>query len=195
MAIDALVKPFLRLPLFKGLKPLQLTEIVRRAERIVYRPGQPIIEEDKVGDAAVVIVAGDAVIVRDGEDAATADPIAEGSMVGELAMLVETVHTATVIAKTPVRALRLTRSEMQDLMMEEPALAEHFSSKITERLVVLANELKAIDQALAEIATLDSSAVAATVPAGLPHTSAISGGKPIPEVASSVRRGALPNTG
>lgn len=173
MAIDALVKPFLRLPLFKGLKPLQLTEIVRRAERIVYRPGQPIIEEDKVGDAAVVIVAGDAVIVRDGEDAATADPIAEGSMVGELAMLVETVHTATVIAKTPVRALRLTRSEMQDLMMEEPALAEHFSSKITERLVVLANELKAIDQALAEIATLNSSAVAATVPAGLPHTSAM----------------------
>lgn len=173
MAIDALVKPFLRLPLFKGLKPLQLTEIVRRAERIVYRPGQPIIEEDKVGDAAIVIVSGDAVIVRDGEDAATADPIAEGSMVGELAMLVETVHTATVIAKTPVRALRLTRSEMQDLMMEEPALAEHFSSKITERLVVLANELKAIDQALAEIAALDSSTVVVTVPAELPHSSAM----------------------
>jgi hypothetical protein len=39
MAIDALVKPFLLLPLFQGLKPLQLTEIVRRADRIIYRPG------------------------------------------------------------------------------------------------------------------------------------------------------------
>ena len=49
MAIDALVKPFLLLPLFQGLKPLQLTEIVRRADRIIYRPGDILIEEDQVG--------------------------------------------------------------------------------------------------------------------------------------------------
>ncbi len=161
MAIDALVKPFLRLPLFKGLKPLQLTEIVRRAERIVYRPGQTLIEEDKAGDAAIVIVSGEAMILRAGEDAHAAEPVAEGSMVGELAMLVETVHSATVVAKTPVRALRLTRSEMQDLMMEDRALAEHFSGKITQRLVALASELKAIDQALADLSALDAPAAVA----------------------------------
>jgi len=173
MAIDALVKPFLRLPLFKGLKPLQLTEIVRRAERIVYRPGQALIEEDKAGDAAIVIVSGEAVIMRAGEDVHTAEPVAEGSMVGELAMLVDTVHTATVVAKSPVRALRLTRSEMQDLMMEDRALAEHFSDKITQRLVTLASELKAIDQALAEISAYDAPAVAPHVPAERPHSPAM----------------------
>jgi CRP-like cAMP-binding protein len=155
MAIDALVKPFLRLPLFQGLKPLQLTEIVRRAERIVYRPGDSIIEEDRAGDAAIVIVSGEAVVIRNGHAEEAAEPVHEGSIVGELAMLVETVHTATVIAKSNVRALRLTRSEMHDLMAEDPALAEHLTHKITARLHVLATELRAIDQALAEIAAFD----------------------------------------
>lgn len=156
MAIDALVKPFLRLSLFQGLKPLQLTEIVRRAERIVYKPGDFIIEEDKTGDAAVVIVAGEAILMRTSDDAAAAEPVAEGSMVGEMAMLVETVHTATVVAKTSVRALRLTRSEMHELMTEDPGLADHLTQKITARLNVLASELRAIDQALVEIAAYDS---------------------------------------
>jgi CRP-like cAMP-binding protein len=155
MAIDALVKPFLRLPLFQGLKPLQLTEIVRRAERIVYKPGDVIIQEDKLGDAAIVIVAGEAVIVRGSDEQAAAEPILEGSMVGELAMLVETVHTATVIAKTPLRALRLTREEMHALMSEDAGIAEHLTQKITQRLHVLATELRAIDKALAEIASFD----------------------------------------
>ena len=60
MAIDALVKPFLRLPLFQGLKPLQLTEIVRRAGRIIYKPGDILIHEGQVGDSAIIIVTGEA---------------------------------------------------------------------------------------------------------------------------------------
>ena len=43
MAIDTLVKPLLRVALFQGLKPLQITEIARLADRIVYRPGEVII--------------------------------------------------------------------------------------------------------------------------------------------------------
>ena len=63
MAIDALVKPLLQLPLFRGLKPMQITEIVRRADRIVYRPGDVIIEEHAEADAAIVLVEGEAVRV------------------------------------------------------------------------------------------------------------------------------------
>ncbi len=159
MAIDALVKPFLRLALFQGLKPYHLTEIVRRAERIVYKPGDMIIEEDKVGDAAVLIVGGEAVLLRRDDATSAAEPLAEGSLVGEMAMLIETAHTATVIARTSVRALRLTRTDMHELMAEEPAIAEHLTQKITARLHVLAGELRTIDQALAEIASFDGFSV------------------------------------
>ena len=155
MAMDALVKPFLRLPLFQGLKPLQLTEIVRRADRIVYRAGDLIIEEDKLGDAAIVIVSGEAVRLNGSDMDAPGEPVPEGSLVGELAMLVETVHSASVVARGPVRALRITREDMHAQMADDPRLAEHMMDRIAQRLNRLAAELREIDQALSGIAQFE----------------------------------------
>lgn len=155
MAMDALVKPFLALPLFQGLKPLQVTELVRRADRIIYRPGDIIIAEDQIGEAAIIIVSGDAVRINTHEPGAAAEPVPEGAMISELAMLVETVHTATILARTTVKALRLTREDMHEAMADDPRLAEHLTQKITERLQKTAQELRAVDQALADLATFD----------------------------------------
>lgn len=155
MAMDALVKPLTLLPLFQGLKPLQLTEIVRRADRVIFRPGDMIIEEDQIGDAAIIIVAGEAVRILSDAPGLAAETIPEGSMVGEMAMLVETVHSATIVARSQVKALRLRRAEMLDAMTDDPALAEHLTEKITSRLQRFASELRAIDEALANIAATD----------------------------------------
>jgi CRP-like cAMP-binding protein len=152
MAIDALVKPLLRLPLFQGLKPLQLTEIVRRAGRIVYKPGDVLIQEDQVGDCAIVIVAGEAVRVPYEGDAAPGETVPEGSMVAELAMLVETVHSATIIARTPIRALKIAREDMHELMTEDTELGEFMMNRIAGRLQSLVREIHAIDDALAALA-------------------------------------------
>ena len=47
-----------------GLKPLQITEIARHAERIVYKAGQVLIEDGKAGDAAIIVAGGEAVRTR-----------------------------------------------------------------------------------------------------------------------------------
>ncbi len=153
MAIDALVKPLLTISIFRGLKPLQITEIARRAERVIYRPGDVIIEEDAIGDAAVVIVSGDAVRVSGPEYSGSPEQIREGSLVGEMAMLIETAHSSTIVARGNVKALRLTRSEMLEQMAEDQSLAEHFVARISGRLQSLANDLRAIDSALAKCGT------------------------------------------
>jgi CRP-like cAMP-binding protein len=148
MAIDALVQPLLALPLFRGLTPLQLTEIVRRAERIIYRAGDELISENRSSEAAIVVISGNCLRVDD-----TGDPsqksrgeiVPEGAMIAELAMLIEIVHTTTIIAQGPVKALRLTRQKMLELLAEDPVLAQHFSACIISRLKLLANDLKAID--------------------------------------------------
>lgn len=148
MAIDALVKPLLALPIFQGLTPLQLTEIVRRAERIIYRPGDALVAEDQPSDAAIIIVSGNCTQVDDKgdrEQKSRGEPLPEGAMIAELAMLIELVHTTTVIAHGPVKALRLTRQRMHELMGEDPTLAQHFSSCIIARLKLLAKDVKAVD--------------------------------------------------
>ena len=164
MAIDALVKPLLALPLFRGLTPLQLTEIVRRAERIIYRPGDALTMENQTSDAAIVIISGTCRRIDDNGDAqkTRGEIVPEGAMIAELAMLIEIEHTTTIIAQGPVKALRLTRQKILALMEEDPTLAQHFSACITSRLKLLAKDLKAIDTGVD----------AATVSPQLPPTSA-----------------------
>lgn len=150
MAIDALVQPLRRVALFQGLRPLQITEIARRAERIVYRPGQTIIEEDAIGDAAILIVSGDAVRSSGPHGDQLNEPLAPGTLVGEMAMLVEVQHSSTVIARGQVRALRITREDIRLQMEEDRALAEHFVAMLSTRLHKVSEQYRAIDRQLAE---------------------------------------------
>jgi CRP-like cAMP-binding protein len=52
MAIDRLVAPLLRVPLLAGLKPLQITELARQAERVVFRRGDTITRAGEPADGA-----------------------------------------------------------------------------------------------------------------------------------------------
>lgn len=146
MAIDALVRPFLSVELFRGLSPLQITEIARRADRIVFRPGDTLIEENAEADAAILIVSGEAVRIGGPALNGPAEPVPQGALLAEMAMLVETLHSSTVVARTPVRALRITRSEMLEQMGEDTGLARHFEERISKRLSRLAAELREIDR-------------------------------------------------
>src|SRR5256885_16323722 len=58
MAIDNTVELLLRLPLFGGLSPRQLAEIVRRAERVRFWPGDVLTKAGQPGDGAYLIVSG-----------------------------------------------------------------------------------------------------------------------------------------
>ncbi len=150
MAIDPVSASLLRLEIFQGLKPLQITEIARLAERIVYRPGQVLIEDGQAGDAAVIVVNGEAVRTRAPLSANDIqEPIEPGSMLGEMSMLIETDYTSTVVAKGPVRALRIPRETMMAMMLEDQALTEHLVSKVAGRLNGIASELRRIDDTLA----------------------------------------------
>jgi CRP-like cAMP-binding protein len=154
VAIDALIQPLHALPLFRGLTAEQLTEIVRRSERIIYRAGEALSSENQPADAAIVIISGNCIRIDDTGDPAhksDAEVLPEGAMISELAMLVEIEHATTVIAQGPVKALRLTRQKILQLLEEDVSLAEHFSACITERLKLLANELKAIDAVMNDV--------------------------------------------
>lgn len=158
MTVDVLVKPLLRLEIFQELRPLQITEVARRAERMVFSPGQLIVHAGTPGDGAFVIVSGDAVCVGRGTSRIKPEPIEPGSLIGELAMFVEHDYAVTVIARGPVRVLKIMREAMHEQMRDDASMAEHISTKITSRLTSLADELRRIDSRLAHVAEIHASA-------------------------------------
>lgn len=148
MTIASIVQPLQHVALFQGLSAQRLNEIARRAERIVFKPGEAIATVDEPAAGAVLIVAGEARRVA-GPGVEGAEALPAGTLIGEMGMLVDTISSSTVVAATSVRALRLSREEMLSLMAREPDLAEHFIARITERLHDVAAEMRAIEEGLA----------------------------------------------
>ncbi len=148
MAIDAFSNALRHLEIFQGLKPLQITEIARNADRIVFRDGQTIITAGTPGDGAFVIMGGEAIALPDSERGLPAERIEEGTLLGEMAMLIEHDYAVTVIAKGQVRAIKINRQALHAHMLDEPAMAQHFVSRISAKLTKVALELRRIDQSL-----------------------------------------------
>ena len=145
MVVDAFAAPLLRVELFQGLKATQLTQIGRAAERIVYRAGDTITRTGDDADAAILIVSGAA----EWFDGSASDEIEIGSLIGEMAMFIDHVYGATIVAKSQVRCLKLPRAEMQALLLQDSSLAQHLTSKIANRLTRVADQLRAIDNTIA----------------------------------------------
>jgi CRP-like cAMP-binding protein len=148
MAGDFILGALARLPLFEGLTPAQLREIAARAQRAIYHPGGVIIEENAEGDAAILILSGEAARVSGPELSARVDPVFSGALVGEAAMLIETTHTSTVVARGEVRALHLLRDELHAQILDDPSLGEVLTHNIAARLIRMADQLRQVDAAL-----------------------------------------------
>ena len=151
MAIDQVLASLLRVPVFSGLKPLQITEIGRRAQRCAFGRGETIIEVGEPGDAAYLVLSGEAALKTGSSRWAPIEPVEPGSLLGELAMFVDHVYAATVVAQGWVDCLKLERSALHTQMREDPDLADRLAQVIRDRLTRTASQLQEIDELLASI--------------------------------------------
>jgi CRP-like cAMP-binding protein len=151
MAIDQVLASLLRVPVFRGLTPLQVTEIGRRAQRCAFGRGETIIEAGEPGDAAYLVLSGEAGLKTGSGRWAPLEPVEAGSLLGELAMFVDHAYSATVVAQGWVDCLKLERSALHAQMREDADLADRLAQVIRDRLTRLAAELQEIDHLLASV--------------------------------------------
>ena len=99
------VSVFAGVRLFDGYPGRQLSPLARHADRLVVTPGTPLAREGSHAHEVVVILAGEAVVVRDGLEVARLGP---GDVVGAREELAGVPHDATVLAGQGLSALVLT---------------------------------------------------------------------------------------
>ncbi|MGD9668715.1 MAG: cyclic nucleotide-binding domain-containing protein [Hyphomicrobiaceae bacterium] len=149
MAKDDLIRALRQIALLDGLSPLLITEIARRADRVVYKPRQAILTADQPTDAATIIFAGTAERISGPGLQQSPQPLPAGTIIAEMAMLIDLTPTSSIIAMSEVRALRLSRNEIHQLIAEDPALGEHFIAKAVGRLRDIAAQMRDIERELA----------------------------------------------
>jgi putative peptide zinc metalloprotease protein len=103
------------LPTFAHLASGQLAELLELGTWVKVPPGESIVRQGEPGDAFYAIGSGQVEIVEDGR---TVNVLGPGDYFGEVALLLDVPRTATVRARTPVRAYRLEREGFERLVGE-----------------------------------------------------------------------------
>jgi len=146
MSTDDFAAPLSHVALFAGLKPSQLADMAQRAEKFRYEPGETVIRAGQPGDGAYLLVSGRVDCLT---GAPAPEPVEPGSLMGEMAMLIEHDYDATFVARERAFCLKLSRAEMHAQMLQDRSLIEHFQRRITERLARASEDLRRVDDALA----------------------------------------------
>jgi CRP/FNR family transcriptional regulator, cyclic AMP receptor protein len=125
-------------PLFSAFSRRELTKVAKAADEIHVKAGRDVVVQGKVGHECFVILAGEAVVSRDGT---TIAKFAAGDHFGELALLDGGPRTATVRAESDLDLLVLGQRQFLSLLEEVPALSR-------KMLTTLAGQVRQLDDHL-----------------------------------------------
>lgn len=159
--LESKIGLFENLPIFRGLTRKQLGSIVDVATKAFFNEGDYLLTRNQPGHSAFLIITGSARCLHFPGTPSTGEPVGPGSLLGEMAMLVDTVHALSVQATERVRAVAIHREALKRAMLQEPAIAQTISDNLLERLHGFAGELRRLDALFAEVET---SASQATIP-------------------------------
>jgi len=120
-----------QVPLFEGLSRRHLKRLAEHADEISFRERETIVEEDQQGGSFFSIVEGEVKVLQKGRVIGRAGP---GEFFGEISLLDGGPRSATVVADTPVVAIRLFKSSFDRVIKQEPKVAAKILAVVARRL-------------------------------------------------------------
>jgi CRP/FNR family transcriptional regulator, cyclic AMP receptor protein len=130
------------IPLFAKVNPAKLKLLVFTSERLEYLSGDELFHQNDYGDAAYVILEGEAdILVDTPRSAIKIATLGKDDIFGEIAILCDVPRTATVVAHGDLDTLRVSKEGFFRLVTEFPHVG-------IEVMRALASKLHRTTQAL-----------------------------------------------
>jgi CRP-like cAMP-binding protein len=105
-------------PDFADLPAEELSQLAHAMTEVEVETNATVVRVDDYGSAIYLIEAGRADVLNDGGDAIEA--LGPGDTFGEIALLLTTQRTATVMARTPMRLLSLSGQDFEGIRPRVP---------------------------------------------------------------------------
>lgn len=145
MSIAEEVECLRRIPLFANIETAKLKLLAFMSERVTFKAGDTLFEQDEMANSAFIILGGEAeVIVRSPAGPLAVATLGPSEVVGEIAILCDVPRTATVRAKSDLAVLCVSKDVFFRLLTEFPQIA-------IEVMRVLANRLEKTTARLREV--------------------------------------------
>jgi len=148
MGLEEDIAFFERVPTLAALGKQALRILAIGAETRHLQSGAVLFYAGELADGAYVVQEG-LLLLEPGTLAEGNEiTVGPGTLIGELALLTNTVCQATAIAKEPTVVVRIPRNLFRKMLEGYPAAAERLRDNMTERLQAWSEELASVKIAL-----------------------------------------------
>ena len=151
MSLSEEVELLRNIPLFANIESSKLKLLAFTSERINYGQSQVLFKQGEIGDAAYIIIDGEAeVLIDTPAGAVTVATVGRNDIVGEIAILCDVPRTATVRAKTKLETLVISKELFFRLIMEFPQIGIEIMRELASRLEATTKNLRETMNQLAQ---------------------------------------------
>jgi sigma-B regulation protein RsbU (phosphoserine phosphatase) len=134
-SVEEIVELLAPLPIFARLDRLSLTAVAERCDVAHFRAGDTIMQEGRMSTFADVILAGEVdIFVATPAGQVHVATVGPSHIVGELGALAAMPRSATVVAHSDLRVLRLERGSLMSLTAEHPQIGVAIIGELGQRL-------------------------------------------------------------
>ena len=135
MSLNEEVELLRNIPMFANIEPSKLKLLAFTSERLTFSEGDFLFSQGDAGDAAFIIVDGEADVMIDTPDGPlTVAHFKKNDIVGEIAILTDVPRTATVRASTRLETMVISKELVFRLVMEFPQIAVEIMRELAKRL-------------------------------------------------------------
>jgi len=120
-----------QVPLFSGLDKREIQGLASTMKQRDFDAGDTIASEGSTGIGFFIIDEGEATVSVQGEEVRT---LKHGDYFGEVALIDDGARTATITAKTPLKAYGITSWEFRPLVENNASLAWKMLQTMAKRL-------------------------------------------------------------
>jgi CRP-like cAMP-binding protein len=148
MGLEEDIAVFERVPPLAALGKQALRILAIGAETRHLQRGAVLFYAGELADGGYVVQEGSLLLEPGTLAEGNEITVGPGTLVGELALLTNTVCQATAIAKEPTVVVRISRSLFRKMLEGYPAAAEKLRDSMNERLQAWSKELASVKSAL-----------------------------------------------
>jgi CRP/FNR family transcriptional regulator, cyclic AMP receptor protein len=145
MSIKEETEALKRIPLFAKLDPAKLKLLAFMSQRLSFDPGQAVFAQGDPGDAAYIVLEGEASVSIDtpGGPLSIAR-LLKNEIVGEIAILCDVPRTAHVRAAgdKPLVCLKIEKDDFMALVNEFPSMGVEIMRELARRIVKTNQQLR-----------------------------------------------------
>jgi CRP-like cAMP-binding protein len=154
MSKHPFLEQFSQVPLFQGLNETEIRQVAEIAQVKEFSPGEVIIRQGQRGQELWVLLEGKCDVIKlTGRDKPRGEAVLlavleANSHFGEMSFFHSAPHSASVLAKTQVKLLRIARGDYEELIQEGCKAAYKLAYNTVQSL---AERLRKMDEWVAEL--------------------------------------------